>query len=175
MDPLPHYPRNFRECVEADLRRAARVIIQVQHEMDPQFRIATPLGDYWLAVMLPSDEKQRAAMLARVLSLMAWKQAISFTIASKLVEPDVVYCVGIALHERHACLSRIRPGPKPWTKANFGPVEWLPDAAIGDEVPALLPRGTVTFTDAEMVDLQSWFGARGKCPVVHIATGWIGA
>jgi hypothetical protein len=38
-----------------------------------------------------------------------------------------------------------------------------------------LPRGTVTFTDAEMVDLQSWFGARGKCPVVHIATGWIGA
>jgi hypothetical protein len=30
MDRLPHDPRNFRELVEADLRRGARLIIKVQ-------------------------------------------------------------------------------------------------------------------------------------------------
>ena len=50
MDRLPHDPRNLRELVEADLRRALRIIIKIQDEIDPQFRIATPEGDYWIAV-----------------------------------------------------------------------------------------------------------------------------
>ena len=52
MDPLPHTPRNFRELIEADLRRAARLIIKIQDEIDWQFRIATPQGDFHLAVMM---------------------------------------------------------------------------------------------------------------------------
>jgi hypothetical protein len=30
MERLPHEPRNFRELVEADLRRAARLVVKVQ-------------------------------------------------------------------------------------------------------------------------------------------------
>ncbi len=56
MDRLPHDPRNFRELVEADLRRPARLIIKIQDEIDPQFRIATPEVDYWIAVTLPSGD-----------------------------------------------------------------------------------------------------------------------
>jgi hypothetical protein len=59
MERLPHDPRNFREFVEADLRRAARLVIKIQDEIDPQLRIATPGGDYHLAVMLPSDPHVR--------------------------------------------------------------------------------------------------------------------
>ena len=59
MDRLPHDPRNFREMVEADLRRGARLIIKVQDEIDPQFRVATPKGDWAIAVTLPNDEQGR--------------------------------------------------------------------------------------------------------------------
>ena len=38
MERLPHDPKNFREVVEADLRRAARLVIKVQDEIDPQLR-----------------------------------------------------------------------------------------------------------------------------------------
>ena len=34
MERLPHHPRNLRELIEADLRRAARLIIKVQDEID---------------------------------------------------------------------------------------------------------------------------------------------
>ncbi len=44
MERLPHDPRSLRELVEADLRRAARLLIKIQDEIDPQFRIATPEG-----------------------------------------------------------------------------------------------------------------------------------
>ena len=50
-----HEPKNFRDIVEADLRRAARLVIKVLDEIDPQFRFATPEGDYHLPVMLPAD------------------------------------------------------------------------------------------------------------------------
>ncbi len=41
MEPLPEPLTTFRQFVEADLRRAARLVIKVQDEIDPQFRIAT--------------------------------------------------------------------------------------------------------------------------------------
>ena len=39
-------PVTFKDLVEADLRRAARLVIEIQDEIDPQFWIATPEGDY---------------------------------------------------------------------------------------------------------------------------------
>jgi hypothetical protein len=53
INPLPHEPKTLREFVEADLRRAARLILKVQDEIDPQFRFSTPEDDDHLAVTLP--------------------------------------------------------------------------------------------------------------------------
>ena len=40
-------PRNFRELLQADMRRAQNLISKVHSDpIDPQFRIATPEGDY---------------------------------------------------------------------------------------------------------------------------------
>jgi hypothetical protein len=173
MDPLPHSPRTFREAVEADLRRAARIIIRVQHELDPQFRIATPEGDYWLTVPFPRDVR-RTAMLGRVRKFLAWKQAFAFTLASEIVFPDAVQCVGITFHERHACLSRIAREPRPWTKQSFGPVEWLSPNMIGRDILSLLPEGSLALAIADISELQAWFGARGKFPAMRVGTGRTG-
>ncbi|MFY9640077.1 MAG: hypothetical protein WAK07_04090, partial [Rhodomicrobium sp.] len=138
---LPREPQNLRELVEADLRRAARLIIKIQDEIDPQVRIATPEGDYWIGVTLPPDPYGRKVILRNLSLFMAWKQALGFTLASELYNPDSVYCVGIMLKERHACLARITREPKPWTANNFGLVEWLPESSIDPVLLDLLPRG----------------------------------
>jgi hypothetical protein len=72
---------------------------------------------------------------------MVWKQALAFTMASETHEPDAVWCCGIALAERHVCHARIRRQPRPWTKANFGPVKWLPRTSIDPAIADLLPSG----------------------------------
>ena len=171
MDRMPEPLANFKDLVEADLRRAARLVINVQDEIDPQFRMATPEGDYWIAVTLPSDAYERSRMLRRLSTFMAWKQARAFSMACETYEPDAVYCVGIGLNERHHCIARIRREPRPWTAANFGPVEWLPASSIDPVIVDLLPRAPRSMTPKEISALQVWFGADGKFPAVHIPTG----
>src|SRR5438874_12073838 len=95
MDRMIPEPRTFKELVEADLRRAARLIIKVQDEIDPQFRITTPEGDYHLAVTLSRDPRERMMMLRRVSAFMAWKKAFGFILASELLLPDCVYALGV--------------------------------------------------------------------------------
>jgi hypothetical protein len=174
MDRLPHEPRNLREIVEADLRRAARLVIKIQDEIDPQVRIATPEGDYFIAVTLPADPYQRKVILRNLSLFMAWKQALGFTLASEIYEPDAVYCAGIMLKERHACLARIKREPRPWTAKNFGSVEWVPESSIDPVLLDLLPRGAREMTARDLDTLEKWFGAEGKFPAVKIATGELG-
>jgi hypothetical protein len=171
MDPLPFEPRALREFVEADLRRAARLIIKVQDEIDPQFRFSTPQGDYHLAVTLPPDDYERRSMLRRVSAFMAWKQALGFTLASELIEPDAVYCLGVTVKEVCACFSRIRREPRPWKKENFGPIEWMDRTQIGEEMIDLLPRAPRAMTPKETAMLERWFGPSGHYPAVHLPTG----
>ena len=92
MDRMVPEPRTFKELVEADLRRAARLIIKVQDEVDPQFRIATPEGDYAIAVTLSRDPRERMMMLRRVSAFMAWKNAMGFILASELHGSGLCVC-----------------------------------------------------------------------------------
>ncbi|MGO9545208.1 MAG: hypothetical protein ACLPPF_10480 [Rhodomicrobium sp.] len=111
----------------------------------------------------------------RNLSLfMAWKQALGFTLASELYEPDSVYCVGLFPKERLACLARIRREPKPWTAKNFGAVEWLPESSIDPMLLDLLPRGAREITSRDLATLEKWFGLKGKFPAAKIETGELG-
>ena len=174
MERLPNDPRTLRELVEADLRRAARLLIKIQDEIDPQFRIATPEGDYWIAVTLPADPYGRKVVLRNLSLFLAWKQALGFTLASELYEPDSVYCAGLFPKQRIACLARIKREPKPWTAKNFGRVEWLPEASIDPMLLNLLPRGAREITTRDLATLEKWFGAKGKFPAVKIKTGELG-
>lgn len=173
MEPLAHEPRTFKELVEADLRRTARLVVKVQDEIDPELRIATPDGDYWIAVTLPADDYGRRSVLRALGTFMVWKQATAFTFAAELQEPDCVYCAGISGGERIACLARLRRHPRPWTAASFDAVEWLPEASIDPVIAALLPDGPKPLTPKEVAACNTWFGREGKFPAVHIASGEI--
>jgi hypothetical protein len=129
-----------------------------------QVRIATPEGDYWFAVTLPGDPYQRSVILRNLSLFMAWKQALGFTLASELYEPGSVYCAGITLKERCACLARINREPRPWVAKNFGTVEWLPEASIDPFLLDLLPRGAREVTSGDIQTHDEWFGMKGKFP-----------
>jgi hypothetical protein len=171
MQALSHEPRTFRELVEADLQRAARLIIKVVDEIDWQVRIATPNGDYHLAITMPDDARERSAMLRRLEAFMDWKRAAAFCLCVEAHEPDAVYAVGISRQERHSCLARIARHPKPWTAANFGTVEWLPDASIDPAIAGLLARTPRPMTPKQVAALDAWFGVSGRFPAVHLPTG----
>ena len=171
MDRLPGTPRTFRDLIEADLRRAARMIIAIQDEIDWHFRIATREGDYVIAVTMPGDDGERRAMLRRITTSMAWKQAAAFSLAVETYEPDAVYCVGVSARENISCMARIAREPLPWTATNFSAVEWMPEASIDPVIGALLPLGPRPMTPKEVAACNKWFGVEGKFPAVHVATG----
>jgi hypothetical protein len=160
----------FKEFVEADLRRAARVIIKIQDEIDPQFRCSTPHGDYWIGFTFPDDTRDRMMLLRRVSTFMAWKQAMSFTLASELEEPDCISCIGVSHHEVHVCVSEITRYPRPLTEKNFSPIEWCDQSQIESALLELLPCGARSIDEKEIAMLEKWFGANGKFPAVHIAS-----
>ncbi len=168
MTPLAEPPTTFPELIEADLRRAARLIIKIQDEIDWQFRIATPEGDYHLSLTMPPADDERSAMLDRLALFMAWKRAAAFVLAVETFEPDAIYAVGVAISEQHNCLSRITRTPRPWTAANFSDVEWLGAETISAELMRLLPRAPIPMTPKQIRALHEWFGVEGKFPAVHI-------
>lgn len=168
MVPLPHDPTTFKEVVEADLRRAARLIISVQDEIDWQWRFASPDGDYHIVTTMPSDPYERTAMLRRIETFMVWRQALGYTMACETFEPDAVYCVGVGRIGKASCLARIRREPRPWTAANFGDVEWLPESSIDPVMVKLWPANPRPLTPKDVSALDKWFGSSGKFPAVHL-------
>ena len=55
--------------------------------------------------------------------------------------------------------------------ANFGEVEWLPDASIDPVVKALLPTAPRPLTPKDVSAAEKWFGRNGIHPAVHLASG----
>lgn len=171
MERLPNDPQTFRGLIEADLQRAARLIVKGQAALDPQIRIVMPQGGFRLTVTFPAENYGRFTVLRLLTLFMAWKQAISFTFASELTKPDAVVCIGVSQEERHACLARISREPQPLTAANFDEVEWLPDTAIDPALAGLLPSGAHAITAKDMAALEKWFGPRGWFPAAPIVSG----
>jgi hypothetical protein len=163
---LPHEPRNFREIVIADLLRAQRLILRIQDQIDPQFRIASPEGDWWIGMTLSDDPDERERQFRHISNFMRWKQSPAFTLASELIAPDAVYCISISTNECHAAMSRIRRNP-----IRFREMEWLSRTQIGDAYPSLLPRDQRELSRSEIADLVAWFGPDGRFPAVRINAG----
>lgn len=160
---LPHTPRNFREIVLADLLRAQRLILRIGDEIDPQFRIASPEGDWWIGMTLDRDLTERKRQMALISTFMASKLSPSFTMASELAEPDAVYCVGVSHHECHAVVSLIERQP-----LKFLPEQWLAREQIDPEVLAMLPKGKMSLDTRTLAELEDWFGPDGKFPALRI-------
>ena len=161
---------SLKELVLADLERAQRLVRKVHPDpIDPQFRIATPEGDYWIGITLTEKLKERRRRLQLVSDFMAWKVSPGFVMASELHEPDALLSVGLFRDDYWALISIIdrKPlsyaAPKSVLRANMDP-----------EILHLQPRGSRTITSARMTELDQWFGAAGRFPAVKIATGEMG-
>lgn len=174
MEPLAKSPGTLKELVEADLRRAARLIIKIQDEIDWQFRFATKQGDFHIAVTMAGNEADRRVVLEHLRVFMDWKQALAFILATETLD-DFVYALGVTAHEALHCRVCIRREPRPWTAASFGEVEWLPPEAIEPELRALLPIGPRALTPREVSAMAQWFGRDGRFPAINMKTGEIGA
>jgi hypothetical protein len=164
---LPHSPRNFREIVLADFLRAQRLILRIRDQIDPQFRIASHEGDWWIGVTLPEDLVERKRRMQLVSRFMQWKLSPAFTIASELIEPDAVYCVGVSHQECNGVMAVIERDNS-GMPVDFAPEQWLTHEQIGDEVPSLLPRARTKLDAHAISELETWFGASGKFPAMRI-------
>jgi hypothetical protein len=83
---------------------------RIGDEIDPQFRIASAEGDYWIALTLPEDAVERARRMNLVSDFMALKSSPAFVLATEIKEPDAIVAIGVAHAERVGVLSRHKPG-----------------------------------------------------------------
>ena len=164
-----HPPRDFREVVLADLLRAQRLKIRIEDEIDPQFRIASPDGDWWIALTLDSDLTQRKRQMALISKFMASKLSPAFTMACELAEPDALCCVGVSHRECHGVMSHTRRDP-----LIFLPEHWLTPEQIDPDLLALLPRRETALDARTLMELKDWFGPRGRFLALQIAEWNIG-
>jgi hypothetical protein len=111
---------SFKDLALADLRRAQRLITKVGDEIDPQFRIASAEGEFWIALTLPDEQAERARRLALVSDFMALKCSPGFVLATEIAEPDAIVAIGVTHAQCIGVLSRI--SRKPLT---FAQEEWL--------------------------------------------------
>lgn len=164
----------LRKIVLADLARGVRLMLAVQDEIDPQFRIATPEGDVVLAVTYPDDLTGKALMFDRVRRFCAWKQALAYTMTFNLAEPNALMTVGVSGTEAVGCIRRLMGERGGYGEESFGHAVWVTRESIGEEFVALLPRGTAELTSGDLRELDAWFGADGRFPAVHVPTGTVG-
>ena len=129
-------------------------------EVVPRFRVMCPDGDWTIFVPLPDDIGERQRRMQFVYGFMAWKSAVAFVMSSELQVPDCVIAGAVG---RERVLVAARPiVRKPLT---VGPIEWLPESAVGEEVVALLPRGRLTLDAETQAALARAFGTGGEFEV----------
>jgi len=135
-------------------------IVLGREEVVPRFRVVCHDGDWTIFVPLPDDMGERQRRMQLVYGFMAWKSAVAFVLSSELVDPDVVSSAGVS-HAGVWCACQ----PIVRRPLSVGPVEWLPESAVGEEVVALLPRGTVTLDRETEAALVRAFGSGGEFEV----------
>ena len=163
---------SLKDLLLADLQRAQTLITKVHPSpIDPQFRIATPDGDYWIAITLTENPKERTKRLALVSDFMATKLSFGFTLASEMHEPDCVLAVGLLHNEFDALISLIDRKPRIGTAPAFAATKRVRRESVDPVILGLRPRGSRVITTAKERELHQWFDPDGKFPAVLLEPG----
>jgi len=162
-------PHTLKDLLLADLQRAQNLVAKVHPDpIDPQFRIATPDGDYRIGITLTENPKERMKRLALVSDFMAYKLSVGFTLVSQMHEPDSVLAVGLLHTEFDALISLIDRKPSIGTTPSFGATKRVRRESIDPVILGLRPRGSRVITRSREKELQQWFGPQGKFPAVWL-------
>ena len=132
-------------------------IVLSREEVVPRFRVFTQEGDWTVFVQLPDDVQERERRMRLVHGFMAWKSATGFILSSELKEPDVVLSAAVTRDDVACACRQIVRNP-----LGVGAIEWLPQHSVGDEVVALLPRGSVVLDRETEAALMRAFGMGGE-------------
>ena len=161
----------LRELVLQDLRRGMRLMMRVQEDIDPQFRIATPEGDIAVSATFPESVTAKRELFALLGKFFAWKQALAYTMTFNLAQPNALMTVGVSARDAVGCILRFAGEPGTLSEMSFEEPVWVSPDSIGDEFLSLLPERTSVLSEDDLRELESWFGVEGRFPAVHIATG----
>jgi hypothetical protein len=80
---------------------------------------------------------------------MAWKMALGFIMTTELQQPDAIITAGVYRKQTLAVMSTISRKP-----LRFGDPEWLPPAAVSDEVLQLLPSGAAAINESQIAEIK---------------------
>ena len=113
-------PSTWQEFILADLQRGIRLVKNIHPDpIDPQIRIGTPDGDYWLALMLGDNPKQHEYRIGLIKDFLALKQAVSFIWVSELKEPDAIASIGVMRDTTIGMISLIARTPLDFSKPSL--------------------------------------------------------
>jgi hypothetical protein len=126
-------------------------------------RIASPEGDYWIALTLPEDATERARWMTLVSDFMVLKSSPAFVLATEIKEPDAILVIGTTHAGRFVVFSRIERKP-----LKFAPEEWLDETAAGKEMWDLLQRGVRSLSKERVAEVEAFFADNGEFPAVKI-------
>jgi hypothetical protein len=145
--------RALKDIVLNDLKRAQKLVRALAGAgggIEPQFRIATPEGDFWIAMPLSDDRDERPHQIGLIRKFMASKTSIAFTMAAEANEPDGVFCLGVTYREALCAISAIERSP-----LRFSPIKWPEPSQVSEELLSLLPHGQTALTPADIEELSA--------------------
>lgn len=174
MKPATDRLNGLRRIALADLERGMRLAVRVQDDIDPQFRFATPQGDVAVSVTFPPEAAPRRILFDKLRMLCAWKQVLAYTMTFGIGDPNALMTVGVSREGVVGCLTRFDAGQEAITASCFGAPVWVEPESIDEAFSSLLPKKTSTLSDADLADLEAWFGQEGRFPCVHLPTGTVG-
>ena len=146
----------MKDKIIDELRLSVAIVLS-REEVVPRFRIICHDGEWTIFVPLPDDIGEQQRRMQLVYGFMVWKSAHAFVMSSELIEPDVVISAAVSYTAVWcACRPIVR---KP---LSVGPIEWLAEQSVGEEIIALLPRGKVTLDPETEAALMRAFGSGGE-------------
>lgn len=146
----------MRDLVLSELQFSTGLVLSGE-EVVPQFLVNGDDGAWTIFAPLPDGDAKHARVMRLVAGFMAWKLATSFVMSGELFQPELVHAIGVSADTALAAGRVILRQHK-----SVGPIQWLPESAIGDEILRLLPRGRIIVDDATMEILRRTFGAGGE-------------
>lgn len=155
-------PKTLEALVESDLLKFAPVIGRSRQDRPVIFHLGSPYGDRWLKIAMSPAPGIRAQQYRMIWLLMADLVVPGFSATFFDGKADLIVCVGMTRSQSVA----VSVSPDGDASPALFPVSRIPS-----ELRHLVPSTAIVLTPEQQTDVQTWFGANGKYPVLSNVEG----
>jgi hypothetical protein len=156
-------PANLQELVLDDLEWAQRTFERSRRPFDPQVRVATPQGDFWIVMPLSKNGQVRGKQMGLLSDFMAWKKSPGFVLLEMIEQPEAIVAIGVMPGEAIGASSLITRQP-----LRYGLPEFFGPELIDAAILELLPMGPRDLSRTRIRELRRFFGPDGTCPAIKL-------